>query len=228
MADPAGSQRVSLPVDNKVEDLLLWRDPIKSGAVLVVSTVIYFLLEWSHRSVIGLVSTLLAVATATSFLWSVLAQKLNKPGPPIPQLLREGVSESQVKSFVDQYTPLINKALAFVYRVATGQDVVLAVQVIGALIVIGKLSKVFTIIGWAYFAVLAAFSLPKLYELKKPEVDNFVNQAATQGRRLKEQHVDPVMAKIPRASSATPARQRPSASSGADPAIAPVTYNQQS
>ena len=34
-----------------------------------------------------------------------------RPGPPIPNILREGISESQVKSLVEQYTPLVNQGL---------------------------------------------------------------------------------------------------------------------
>lgn len=34
-----------------------------------------------------------------------------RPGPPVPQLLREGISESRAKALVDSYTPMINKGL---------------------------------------------------------------------------------------------------------------------
>lgn len=35
----------------------------------------------------------------------------SRPGPPVPQLLREGISESQAKSLVDSYTPMVNRGL---------------------------------------------------------------------------------------------------------------------
>ena len=47
----------------------------------------------------------------------------------MPALLREGVSESHVKSYVEQITPVINKALAVGYRLATGKDAFLTAQV---------------------------------------------------------------------------------------------------
>ena len=47
----------------------------------------------------------------------------------MPALLREGVSEAQVKSYVEQVTPIINKGLAVGYRLATGKDAFLTAQV---------------------------------------------------------------------------------------------------
>ena len=50
----------------------------------------------------------------------------------MPGILREGVSEGQVKRVVEQLTPLLNKALAVAYRLATGKDFVLTAQVCDA------------------------------------------------------------------------------------------------
>ena len=55
-------------------------------------------------------------------------------------------------------------------------------------------------------AVLVAFSVPKLYELKKPEIDDAVATGHARTKQLYDQHVAPALAKVPRASSATPAR----------------------
>ena len=54
---------------------------------------------------------------------------LHRPGPPVPALLREGVSESHVKAYIEQITPVINKGLAVGYRLATGKDPFLTAQV---------------------------------------------------------------------------------------------------
>lgn len=215
MSTPPPPQRVSLPVDNAVEELLLWRDPIRSGAALGGATFLYILLVWTNRSLISLVSMAAAILVATCFVWSSLAAYLNRPGPPVPRLLREGISESQAKSLVDSYVPMVNKGLAFAYRVATGKDPILAGKAVVALIVISKLGKVFSVLSWAYLTVLVAFIAPKLYELKKPEIDDALATGQARTKQLYDQHVAPQMAKIPRASSATPAKQRPISDFGA-------------
>jgi len=199
-------QKVSLPVDNDLEELLLWRDPVKSGLVLFGFTGLYVLLEWTTWSLISIGATTALFAVVTSFLWATLANFLNRPGPPVPQILREGVSEKQVKSLAEQVTPLINQALAVGYRLATGKDVFLTAQVAFALYVVSKLGSWFTVVGWMYAIVLLAFSVPKLYELKKPEIDAAAKNVHQQTKQLYEQHAAPLVAKIPRASSATPAK----------------------
>jgi riboflavin kinase len=206
MSAPPPTNRVSLPVDNAVEELLLWRDPVRSGLVLGGVTALYILCEWTNRSLISLASSVAALLVATSFVWASLAAWLNRPGPPVPRLLREGISESQAKSLVDSYTPMVNKGLALLYRIATGKDPVLTAQVVGVLFVVGKLGKVFSVLTWAFVVVVLAFSLPKAYELKKPEIDDAVATGHARTKQLYDQHVAPHVAKIPRASSATPAR----------------------
>jgi riboflavin kinase len=215
MSTPPPQQRVSLPVDNAVEELLLWRNPVRSGLALGTATVAYILLVWSHRSLISLVSMLAAIVVATCFVWSSLAGYLNRPGPPVPRLLKEGISEGQAKQLVDSYVPMVNRALALLYRICTGRDPILAGEVVVSLIVISKLGKIFSVLTWAYLAVLVAFVAPKLYELKKPEIDDALTTGQARTKQLYDTHVAPQVAKIPRASSATPARgSRPGPDSG--------------
>ena len=52
-----------------------------------------------------------------------------RPGPPMPRLLREGLSESMLKGLVEEYTPLLNKGIALAHRVMTGRDAILAGKV---------------------------------------------------------------------------------------------------
>ena len=57
----------------------------------------------------------------------------------------------------------------------------------------------------AYLLVLAAFTLPKGYELKKDEVDGLVDTARVHVTAVHDKFLAPVLAKIPRASTARPA-----------------------
>lgn len=64
-------------------------------------------------------------------------------------------------------------------------------QVVVALIVISKLGKIFSVLTWAYLAVLVAFSAPKFYELKKPEIDDALTTGQARTKQLYDQHVAP-------------------------------------
>jgi hypothetical protein len=63
-----------------VEDLLLWRDPKKSGVVLAGATLAYLLLEWSHFSLLSIVANTLLVAVSVAFLWNNIANFTHRCG----------------------------------------------------------------------------------------------------------------------------------------------------
>ena len=66
-----------------MEDLLLWRDVRKSAIVFVGITLLYILLEWSHLSLLRIVShTLLAIVTV-SFLWNNIATPMKLYAPDL-------------------------------------------------------------------------------------------------------------------------------------------------
>lgn len=190
-------------VGTDVSELLLWREPLKSGAALVGATALYVLLEWTTWSLVSILSTVAFFAIILSFIWASIAGFLNKAGPPVPSILREGVSEGQVKHLVEEFTPLLNKGLALAYRLATGKDFALSAQAAFVLFVVSKLSSRISVLSTAYLVVLLAFSAPKLYELKKTDIDTTAKETYSKAAALYEQHVAPLVAKIPRASSAT-------------------------
>lgn len=207
------SRQISLRTGNQeVEDLLLWRDPKKSGVVLGGATLLYLILDVSGLSLLSIVANTLLIAVSISFLWNNIASFTGRPGVPVPAVVRHGVSDSQMKSGAEKTTAIINKILAFTNRVFTGKEVVLSAQVAGALFLIGKVGNWFTSLGLLYTLVILAFTLPKAYELKKDEVDKFAAKAHHHGKEHYSKYVEPYVNKIPRASTST-SSQAPTAPS---------------
>lgn len=205
-ARPTMSKQISLPIGNKdVEDLLLWRDPKKSGIVFAGATLAYLLLEWSHFSLLSIIANTLLIAVSVAFLWNNIANFTGRPGVPVPDVVRHGVSDSQIKSGAERLTTILNKLLAFANRVFTGKEVVLSAQVAAALFLIAKVGNWFTSLGLLYTVVVLAFTLPKAYELKKDEVDNLAAKAHHHGKANYTKYVEPYVNKIPRASTSTSA-----------------------
>lgn len=190
-------------VGTDASDLLLWKEPVKSGAALFGATALYVLLDWTTWSLLSILSTVALVAIIVSFTWSSIAGFLNRAGPPVPSILREGVSEGQAKHLLEECIPLLNKALALAYRLASGKDFALTVQAVLVLFMVSKLSSRISVLSSAYLVVLLAFSAPKLYELKRTEIDTTAKDVHSKAKALYEQHVAPLVAKIPRASSVT-------------------------
>eukprot|EP00884_Botryococcus_braunii_P012152 jgi/Botrbrau1/20938/Bobra.0135s0066.1 len=173
--------RLHLPfVSSQVEDLLLWRSLEKSGAVVAAATVLYLLVELTGISLVSLLANLLLALIVVSFVWNNLATFAGSPTMPVPELIKNGVKDSDVKAFADQATTYVNKGLGFLFRLLSGKDIVLVGKVALALLVISKVSSYFTSLGLLYTAFILAFTLPKIYELKKPEIDSFVTKSKDQ------------------------------------------------
>ena len=56
--------------------------------------------------------------------------------------------------------------------------------------------------------VVLAFAVPKVYELRKAEVDALAARAASEGTKHYKKFVEPYVSKIPRASTAAGAEKK--------------------
>jgi hypothetical protein len=61
-----------------VADVLLWRQKHLSAALLIGSTIIWFLLEKSQYKLVPLLSNVLIFAIVVLFVWANLASLLNR------------------------------------------------------------------------------------------------------------------------------------------------------
>lgn len=197
-----------------IEDVLLWRDPKRSGIVLGGLTVAYLIANYMVKNPVVVLATVLQVAVLACFLWNLIAGFLKKPGVPVPRVVSQGISEGEAKDAAARYAVYANKFLGLLERVIGGKDVILTLQIAGALYVVAKVAAVVSPLTLAYLGVLLLFSLPKLYELKKDEIDGHVAKARDSYQDVYSKHVDPLVKKIPRASTATTS-QRTSAPSPA-------------
>lgn len=193
---------VAIPgVPKHVEDLILWRNPSRTGIVFGAINLAYMLLAWSNWNFISILANLVVLTVLGTFVWANVAHFINRPGVPMPAVLN-GVSDSQVKSYAEKATVYVNKTLAFVRRVWTGQEPVLTGQVAGAAYLVAKVSSWFSLLGFGYMVALLAFSVPKLYEYKKDEIDDLLHKANVEGKKVHDQYLEPYLRKIPRASTA--------------------------
>lgn len=182
----AASAKVKLPQSlQPVEDLLLWRDVTKSAAALGGVTVAYVLLEWSGIPLLTMLSNIGLLSSLLCFVWALVARALSMAGPAdhLPHLLRSGIDEAVAKQAAEKLRVSINKALAVVRRVLSGDEIGLSLKTAAALYVAGALGRIATPVGLLFTAVLALFTLPKLYEMRKDDVDAGISTARSHAER---------------------------------------------
>eukprot|EP00882_Tetradesmus_deserticola_P001202 GHRQ01001300.1.p1 GENE.GHRQ01001300.1~~GHRQ01001300.1.p1 ORF type:complete len:220 (+),score=102.29 GHRQ01001300.1:159-818(+) len=177
MATPS---KVKLPAQlTAVEDLLLWHDVPKSAAVLGAATVLYVLLEWSGIPLITWLSNACLVAVIGCAVWAFAARFMNSTGPAehLPSFLKRGLDEETVRSLAEKTRRATNDLLALVNALLTGGDWLLIGKAVAALWVIGWVGRIITPMGLLYTAVLGLFTLPKVYEMRKDEIDEYLGKA---------------------------------------------------
>lgn len=123
---------------------------------------------------------------------------------PVPAFVSAGVTEEQAKKVAEKYTVLANRVLGFLKRVFAARDLKATGQTVGTLYTAARIVSLVSPLSIAYLLVVVAFSVPKLYELRKPQVDELVSKARSQATRIYDQHLRHYVAKLPRASNAEP------------------------
>jgi hypothetical protein len=97
---------------------------------------------------------------------NVIGKQLRAPEPP-----ETFVTEEQMQALVPEITAQINTTLQLGYSLLAGECTTGVLQAVAVLFVISLASRIFGTTGLFFLLFVAAFSLPKGYELKKKEVD---------------------------------------------------------
>jgi len=146
------------------------------------------------------VANTLLLTVAAAFVWNNVAAFAGRStGFPVPGFLKTGITDAQARRAAEAGAVYLNRGLAAAYRLVAGRDVVLAAQASAALWLVGRVASWFTSLGLIFVAAVLAFSAPKIYELRKADIDGAVAAAASQGKAHYAKFVQPYVAKLPRA-----------------------------
>eukprot|EP01025_Chloroclados_australasicus_P060944 TRINITY_DN78_c0_g2_i1.p2 TRINITY_DN78_c0_g2~~TRINITY_DN78_c0_g2_i1.p2 ORF type:complete len:301 (-),score=26.48 TRINITY_DN78_c0_g2_i1:422-1324(-) len=187
-----------------LEDLLLWRDVKKSGAVLGGATVVYYLLALSGMSLISIIAYLLLGVISGAYLWANagnLVKSKFKPESLLPVAFKDGLTAKDIQEFAEKYLDQINMVLSNLYRVLSGTDAALSIKVVGALFVVTQVFRWFSPLTLAYLVIVIAFTVPKFYELNKDQCDKYLKIAHDKVAELYKKFDEQVLKKIPKAGS---------------------------
>lgn len=196
------TSKVKLPPQlQAVEDLLLWRHAAVSAAALAGVTMVYFVLEVSSTPLVTWCANMGLVAVVAAALWATAAKFAHLTGPEalLPPVFAAGVDEGVVRAAAERLRLVLNKLLSVVGRLLSGRDLLLNAKAAGALFAIGALGRIASPVGLLYTAILLLFTLPKLYEMRKDDVDKAASLAASHAAKHYEtarKQVNDVVAKL--------------------------------
>jgi cytochrome b subunit of formate dehydrogenase len=207
---PKGDNSVYNELISQAEDLIYWKNPIKSGLVFVTGLFTFFVLTVGGYTVISLTSNLLLWLLIISFAYTngtMMFATFQGKSPVNPHISRWGeakfdITKETVDEYVDFLLPYVNKGIDFAREVAFCLNNMKTLKVIGALWVISIFSNLFSGLTLLFLEFFLAFSIPRLYEMNKQQVDKYADIALTQSKIYYKQVSDIIKEKIPKGISA--------------------------
>ncbi len=171
------------------------------------ATALFFLLSTFKNNMLSLITMTAGISVLVMLAWSVIGglHIVNKPPPPMPKFMVEGIAEAQIRSLVEHLTPYVNKSLFFIHRIFSGKDVVTSLCVGFGLYFLSKVFAAVSLLGLAYSAVVLVFSVPKVYEMYHVQIDEVVNMFRQKATILYDAYFSKALKMIPKAQTVTPA-----------------------
>ncbi|KAH9538835.1 hypothetical protein CY35_15G027300 [Sphagnum magellanicum] len=180
----------------RTADVLLWRDKTIAVALLAGSTILWYLLEHLKYSLVALIVHSLLVFIGVLFLWIHTASVLNRSGPPVIQLR---LSEDFVLSRASVFRTKLNRCLQFATDIAVFKDLKLCIKVVGALWIVSKLGSWLHSLTLVWIVILAAQTLPVIYDQYEDVIDHYLRMAADEVHKHYKTIDATFLSKIPKA-----------------------------
>ncbi|CAI5515535.1 unnamed protein product [Closterium sp. Naga37s-1] len=166
----------------KAADVLLWKDWKASAGILVSVAGLWIVFERSGFTLLTILADVLMILISLVFAWAQVSSLLNKPGPPFPALR---LSEDAVRSTALRLRDHANRALLLAHDVALGKDYMLLVKVLSGLYFVSVVGGWFHFLTLVFIGMLAAFTVPVLYDRYEDQVDEHLGQALAQIKQVK-------------------------------------------
>ncbi|XP_057427636.1 reticulon-like protein B11 isoform X2 [Lotus japonicus] len=152
-----------------VADVLLWKNWRGGVTVLVSATALWYLFERAGYNFLSFVANVVLLLVVILFLWAKAANLLNRPLPPLPDL---EISEETIARVADSLQIWLNRVLSLAHDIAIKRNLLLCLQVVGALWVISYIGSLFNFLTLIYIGVLLSLSLPVLYDKYQDQIND--------------------------------------------------------
>ncbi|KAJ8903419.1 hypothetical protein NDN08_004527 [Rhodosorus marinus] len=169
------------PEETLVEQILLWRDLKLSGAIFGSVNLICILTLFVKYSFLSVFSFLVMALLVASFLFKnaakLLEGHLGKDKIPQPSFGLEPFNADAIQAKVPQVVDFLNENITKTRDIVTCKDNKTTLKALGATFGVYLVGRIFPDLVLFYVLFLAAFILPKVYEMNKDEIDKAAAQA---------------------------------------------------
>jgi len=188
-------------IDERVVKLLYWYEWQQTAGVF--GGILFLLLSLTCYSFISVVTTFCMALLAVSFLYRIgmtIVNAVQKTSAehPFRQLLDEKIelSESTVQTWAESTRVTVNNDVKKLQHLFLINDVVDSLKFGVMLWLVSYIGSWFSMLTLVILGVIAAFTLPKLYEMYQTQVDQAFGVAKTQVLQLCQQVEEKIPAKL--------------------------------
>ncbi|XVF55135.1 hypothetical protein PTKIN_Ptkin06aG0012200 [Pterospermum kingtungense] len=150
---------------------MLWRRGNLTMGILLVTLAAWVVFEKSGYTLLSLVSSVLLLLIVILFLWAKSAAILNRPAPPLPELLLSEEMVNQAGAFVRCH---VNGLLSAFQDIALGKDTRLFFEVAAYLLLISVVGGLTDFLTLGYTSLVLILTVPALYERYEDYVDSYI------------------------------------------------------
>lgn len=187
----------TIQVPPKVEQILLWRDPKKTGAIF--GTLFVLLLSIANFSLLTVTGSIMLIAMsaigAYRFYLAVMFRIKGTTDETFENLSKMDLSlpHDKVQEFSRLIESDINRMLQNTKRVLLWEDFTNSIFVFATFYAVYTIGCVFNTMTLLILALVSAFTLPKVYQVYQKPIDHFLETATGKIHLVVKQ----VMAKMP-------------------------------
>jgi len=179
------------PIHEDVIQILLWKDPTRSGILFGIVNLFYFLITYGEYTLLTLFSYLFLTLLLNCFFYAnyVVYKASWLQGKRVENPLKERfknanfhISRQHVDKHVDTFIRLVNHSIDLVRDAFYCTDNLLTMKIAFYFYLLAQLGTFFFDSTLVYLVILAYFIWPRLYLEKHKEIDQAYDIAYQQGK----------------------------------------------
>jgi len=179
------------PIYEDVTQILLWKDPTRSGILFGIVNLFYFLITWGEYTLLTLFSYLFLTLLLNCFFYAnyVVLKASWLQGKRVENPLKERfknakfhISRQHVDKHVDTFIRFVNHTIDLVRDAFYCTDNLLTLKIALYFYLLAQLGNVFLDSTLLYLVSLAYFIWPRLYLEKHKEIDQVYDIAYQQAK----------------------------------------------
>ncbi|KAM7268823.1 hypothetical protein ACFE04_010989 [Oxalis oulophora] len=179
----------------KVADLMLWKKPQLSAAILIGVTIIWFLFEVVEYNFVTLMCHLAITIMLILLIRSTGAEFFNWSRPKTPDMI---LQDPAYKEFITNVNVLFNRFLKSFLNIACGRNPAKFFVSIVVLYLLSIIGSHFDLVNLIFSGFLCLGTLPILYEKYQEDVDKLVWKMKKEMKKTFKRLDSKVFNKIPR------------------------------